>query len=98
MVVMAGDDEIFSSVKINAAHAESAEVKQQRISKCGGLAVDDGVGIKQRNDERFAVGNGIAETNEQMTIGRGGQSFDVECAGIFGSELRGLQQMKAREP
>ena len=95
--VGAGDDEVTVSVGRNAADAHAGEVKQERFSEGGFLAGDEVVRIEERNDQSFALRNGISKTDQEMTFRCGREAFDVQSALTLGWPAGGALQIERGE-
>jgi hypothetical protein len=76
--VLGGWREVF-----DAANAEPAQRQQDRLTELCGLPVDDRLWVLQRDEERFPVGEWVAEGDEQRALQRRSEPFDIEAPRVF---------------
>src|SRR6266568_4556170 len=91
-VVGTGDDEVAVVPVTEVAHAQPAEIKQERIAEPGGFARDQVVGVEERDDQGPALRDRIAKADQQVAVGGRAEALDVEGVGRFGrAPARGVQ-------
>jgi hypothetical protein len=95
---MVGDDHVARFYELDAANSPSAEIKRNRIPEngCGRLA-DHLSWILQGYQPGLALGQRIAEANQQMPVEGRGKAFDIEAARVFGRLLQSARRSQWRE-
>ena len=94
-VAGAGDDVVGVADAGEVADAEAAEVELDHVAELGArAALNKLIGIEERDEEAFAGGDGIAESDEEAAVWTRAEAFDVEAAFGFGREERAGSEAK----
>ena len=97
-MIRTANDYIICVTESDVADAETTEVEADRVTKAGVGASDDLVRIEERNQQSLATRNRVAEAEQEMTLGRGRETLDIQRFGFFGGKRSGFSQVESGEP
>src|SRR4030088_2756409 len=89
-----GDDQVCPLMKSNVANAEAAQVQLNGGCEFCRFPLDDIIGVQQRDEQGFSLRNRVAKANQEMPLGRGRKTFDVQSVPLLGGAPRGFGEVK----